>query len=221
MDTIIIRFGSRFRNLSYCKDYCSLIHTYLDKEIYKITDKKLKIIDDYNHPAIEEGSNMKKIQDIDTAIHQFEKAAIAHSEATVQCDYRKCNKAHDIVIKAVTFIRKQKKIVRLLPFLHHHSVGVQTWAATYLLSVRPLEAIKTLEDIIKSHNGILAFGAEMVLMQYRNGTLSPFYTDEKTIYEKTMDNNSNHFQFNGSKIRSMINLTNQPNHNDDQNLTDN
>lgn len=118
---------------------------------------------------------MKTIRDINTALHQFEEASIVHSEATSQCDYKRCNKAYDVIMEAVTFLKKNDAIIRLVPFLDHYSPGVQTWAASYLLFIQSQEqeAIKTLEQVI-STNGPSSFEAKIVLEEYRNGTLLPY-----------------------------------------------
>lgn len=54
---------------------------------------------------------------------------------------------------------------------HHPSVGVRNLAATYLLSVREKEAVKTLEGAVK-RNDIHSFIAETTLSEWRKGNLT-------------------------------------------------
>jgi hypothetical protein len=113
---------------------------------------------------------MKKIKDTSEALSLFEEAAIQHAEATKEGDHKTCNKSYTIIFKAVTFLKERDEIIQLSQFLNHTSMGVRTWAATYLLPTRTQESIRTLEEIV-SANGLFSFEAKMVLSEWREGNL--------------------------------------------------
>ena len=113
---------------------------------------------------------MKKIQNLETALLTFEQAALNHSEATEQGDYKVCNKSYSTIIKAVAYLREQNHLQELLPFLNNSSEGVRVIAAANLLPINGKEAIATLEDIAQGI-GIQSFNAKMVLREWRKGTL--------------------------------------------------
>lgn len=113
---------------------------------------------------------MKKITDIEIAMKQFEEAAIAHEQATEKGDYKVANKSYTIITKAIAFLKEKSDIDKLSKFLTHESIGVRSWAATFLLPVQEDEAILVLEQIANG-DGIRSFAAKTVLSEWRNGNL--------------------------------------------------
>lgn len=113
---------------------------------------------------------MNKIKDVTTAMALFEEAALKHTEATEQGDYKSANKSYDKIIKAIDFLRSEDQVKALLNFFQHNSEGVRGWAATYLLPIEEGEAIKVLEEIAKGP-GIRALAAETTLNEWKNGNL--------------------------------------------------
>jgi len=103
-------------------------------------------------------------------LEKFEKAAIAHEEATEAGNHRAANKSYDVIVKVIRILREQGEMLALMSFLNHSSDGVMVWAATYLLSLREEEAVRTLERIAVG-GGLRAFAAEIVLREWRKGTL--------------------------------------------------
>jgi hypothetical protein len=113
---------------------------------------------------------MAKIENIKSALKQFQEAAINHANATETGEYKIVNKNYDILIKLINYLKSQNGIQELMPFLNDDNVGVRVWAAAYLLPVNLQEAKKTLESINKI-NGIQSLDAEMVLREWENGNL--------------------------------------------------
>jgi hypothetical protein len=113
---------------------------------------------------------MTKIKDIATALNLFVEAATRHGEATEQGDYKTANKNYAIIAKVVTFLKERTELYSLLQFLDHSSDGVKGWAATYLLPIEELRAIRALEEIAKG-SGIGSLDAETTLSEWRKGNL--------------------------------------------------
>jgi len=100
---------------------------------------------------------MTKITDTETALALFEEAAIKHGEATEQSDYKTGNRNYYIIEKAASYLQKE-------------SNSVKVWAAAYLLTISEKEAIEVLERISQGV-GIVSFGAETTLSEWRKGNL--------------------------------------------------
>jgi len=113
---------------------------------------------------------MTKIKDTKTALSVFEEAATKHAEATQQGDYKTCNKVYAIIVKSINFLREHNEEAALMTFLDHNSVGVRSWAATYLLPIREDEAVQVLEDLVKRAD-IFSLDAETTLSEWRKGNL--------------------------------------------------
>jgi hypothetical protein len=113
---------------------------------------------------------MISFKDTDTALKKFEEVANKHSAATEVGDYKVANKCYTVISTVVLFLRERNEIERLSQFLASSSIGVKSWAATYLLPVCEKEAIKALEEISYG-DGIRSLAAETVLQEWRNGTL--------------------------------------------------
>jgi hypothetical protein len=113
---------------------------------------------------------MAKLKDTEAALKQFEEAAIGHSEATEQGNYKKANKNYIVIIKAIALIKEYNKIISLSVFLDHPSDGVKCWAAAYLLPVEEQKANTVLEKIAKG-GGVSALDAETTLSEWKKGNL--------------------------------------------------
>ena len=113
---------------------------------------------------------MKKITDKSAALNLFEQAALKHSEATEEGDYKTGNKNYTLIIKAINFLKEKNEVSCLTSFLKHPSAGVRCWAALYLLPICENEAVRTLEDLSKN-NGFHSLDAETTLSEWRKGNL--------------------------------------------------
>jgi hypothetical protein len=110
------------------------------------------------------------IKDVASALNVFEEAAIKHADATELGDYKTANKNAVKLGKAIDFIKKENQLHVLADFFTHHSDGVKSWAASFLLSIKEREATKVLEEVAKG-GGIVAFSAEVTLSEWRDGNL--------------------------------------------------
>lgn len=102
----------------------------------------------------------------------FIAAAIDHGRFTLSGDFKNCNKAYDRIIVAA---RKLKDTpdggeAVLIDLLSYADDSVKSWAAAYLLQLRPEEAVNTLEEVA-SRPGLVAFSAGMTLKEWRAGRL--------------------------------------------------
>ncbi|WP_202913837.1 DUF2019 domain-containing protein [Pararcticibacter amylolyticus] len=113
---------------------------------------------------------MTKITDTAIALSKFEEAAIKHSEATQQGDYKMANSAYAILRKIYAFLKEQSDIQMLSQFLDHPSTGVRLWAATYLLPVSESEGLKVLRQITKEP-GIHSLTAKTTVDEWLKGAL--------------------------------------------------
>lgn len=98
--------------------------------------------------------------------------AIEHGKATDSGNHKKANKYHDELIKTFKKLREEENswVSLLENLMKHDNDHVKCWAATHLLSEIEAKATKVLEEL-KNGNGISSFNAEMVLDEWKNGTL--------------------------------------------------
>jgi hypothetical protein len=113
---------------------------------------------------------MTKIKDISTALSLFEEAATKHAEATKEGDYKTGNKNYHKKVKAVSYLKEQGSIDKLLQYLNHDNVGVRMAAATYLLPKYEKKGTEMLEAISQSSD-FFSFIAETTLSEWRKGNL--------------------------------------------------
>jgi hypothetical protein len=115
--------------------------------------------------------NMKKINNIDSAIDIIIDSANKHAIASEMGDYKTANKNFDLIQKAVIYLRNNNGINKLEELLYHENVSVQLAAASYLLIHDEKKAIAVLENIVKQNIPHKSFDAEMVLSEWRKGNL--------------------------------------------------
>lgn len=113
---------------------------------------------------------MKKLNNLETALIQFEEAASKHANATEHGDYKSANKNYAIITKVILFLKEQNEIRKLSNFLNHNSIGVRIWAATYLLPILEDEASQVLDQISRK-SGIHSLTAKTTLSEWRKGNL--------------------------------------------------
>ena len=113
---------------------------------------------------------MTKIKYIETALLKFEEAAVKQAEATEKGDYKTGNKNYAVIAKAVAFLKEHDSIEKLSSFLNHNSVGVRMWAATYLLPVLEVEALRVLNQIV-SETGIHSLTAQTTVSEWEKENL--------------------------------------------------
>ena len=113
---------------------------------------------------------MKQINDTSMAITLFIDAAVKHSKATEEGDYKTGNKCYNIIVEAANFLKSKNSLDKLESLTGDASIGVRLWAAAYLLPLNEKKAIETLKAIINS-GGIHAMTAEVTLNEWKNGNL--------------------------------------------------
>jgi hypothetical protein len=113
---------------------------------------------------------MTELRSIEMALIKFEEAAIKHSEATEQGDYKTGNKNYTLLTKATNILKKDNELEKLSRFLNHKSVGVRLWAAAYLLAISDKEGLRVLKQIA-SETGIHSLTAKTTISEWEKGTL--------------------------------------------------
>lgn len=113
---------------------------------------------------------MDNVKEVNAALVIFEEAAVGHTHATEQGDYKLGNECYDRLTKAVAFLKKVNSINLLGKLLDNGSVGVRLWAASYLLPINEEKAIKVLEEIVNTR-GIHSLIAETTIAEWRKGNL--------------------------------------------------
>jgi len=100
-------------------------------------------------------------------------AARQHGEGTLAGDHAATNKAHAILMDALTELRKMPDsgVAFLSGLLSDHNLSVVTWAAVHLLPFRESAATFALQRVAKSGMRLMAFDAEMVLKEWAAGRL--------------------------------------------------
>jgi hypothetical protein len=105
-------------------------------------------------------------------IDEYKNNAESHGDATNAGDYKVANKCHDKLIKALKELRKlgEEGSIALLSLTDEKNDSIRCWAATHSLKYNTEKAEKTLQDLHKQ-SGPIAFNAEMVLSEWKKGTL--------------------------------------------------
>ena len=60
---------------------------------------------------------------------------------------------------------------QLLPLLNHDDPAVVAWAGAHALEFAPLEGERALTALAERDGGVIGFGAEMTLAEWRRGNL--------------------------------------------------
>jgi len=102
----------------------------------------------------------------------FISAAADHGRFTESGDFKKCNKAYDRIIEAIHKLKESADCGEdaLIHLLNSPDDSVKSWAAVCLLRLRPVEAMKVLEDVA-GRSGLVAFSAGITLKEWRAGRL--------------------------------------------------
>ena len=103
---------------------------------------------------------------------KFIKSAEEHGRYTLIGDASKTNAACRRMRKASQVLRatEDNGETAFYPLLRHPDPAVKTWAAYYLLSIKPDDAKRTLEAVA-SGTDLIAFGAEVTLREWIAGRL--------------------------------------------------
>lgn len=114
---------------------------------------------------------MNNLSNIENALRLFELAAMGQANATEEGDGKTANKCYKELAEAVDFLKEKEAILELFPILSSQSIGVQIWAATYLLPHKEKESLSVLEKIGKGDD-IHSFNASMTISEWKKGNLN-------------------------------------------------
>lgn len=103
----------------------------------------------------------------------YTEAARVHATATESGDYKKANRAADLLAAIYAELRRrgQKSQMALLPLLSHDDPGVRGWAASHALEFSASDGQRVLEDLIATNKGFLGLDAKTTLEEWRKGRL--------------------------------------------------
>lgn len=106
---------------------------------------------------------------IDNAMMQFKVNCILQGQATETGNYKKGNKCADKIFRAVEFLRSNKKLDLLKPFLFEKDENLRCWTARALIHLYTNLCLKVLTDIKNNSQGINSLNAEMTISEFKKG----------------------------------------------------
>ncbi|MFQ6540346.1 hypothetical protein, partial [Aphanothece stagnina] len=71
---------------------------------------------------------MKKTVSHENALNRFVQSCIDHHDGSENGDYRRVNKAYDIIMKCIRVLKENGDTEKFLPLLRHDSSGVRLWS---------------------------------------------------------------------------------------------
>jgi hypothetical protein len=115
---------------------------------------------------------MDNIRNVDELVSEYTTYAIEHGHASETGNSEMANWAHDKLIAVYRVLSHagengETAIARLMDFDNN---SVRYWAAFHSLKFNEKKAVATLENIANGL-GAVAFSADMVLSEWRKGTL--------------------------------------------------
>lgn len=105
-----------------------------------------------------------------TLVEQYAKCASRHGAATLAFNSDEANAAQADLVKRYRAIRSAGSLADLVPLLDSADPAVTSWAATHLLEVEPERALQALRRVAAGE-GLVSFGARMVIKEWEGGTL--------------------------------------------------
>ena len=113
---------------------------------------------------------MKK--ELKALIYTYKENAKKHGKSIKNGDYESANESHDLLIDALRQIRNQGEegAKALATMINDKNDSVKCWAATHSLIYDQEKAETALLEISKK-KGPIAFNAEMVLSEWKKGSL--------------------------------------------------
>ena len=118
---------------------------------------------------------MKRIDNTEDAINSFVENAKEHDISLKTGNLKKGNKCYTNKMKCLYFLYKNHQMKLLKEYLNNKNVGVRGDTAYALLKFYPEECEKVLSEIAVGGYGFNSFNAEMVLSEWKKGTLGfPF-----------------------------------------------
>ena len=113
----------------------------------------------------------KAINSVEEAVELYVNNARIHGEASETGNYRKANKAHDIIRKCEKYLYDNNSMILLEKYLNDPIPGVRVWIALDLLPIIPEKAIEVLEEIANGSYGVAKIDASDILNEWNKGTL--------------------------------------------------
>ena len=114
----------------------------------------------------------KAINSVEEAVELYVNNARIHGEASETGNYRKANKAHDIIRKCEKYLYDNNSMILLEKYLNDPANGVRNWVSYDLLPVIPEKAIKVKEDIANGPFGAAKATASTTLELWKKGELT-------------------------------------------------
>jgi len=102
----------------------------------------------------------------------YECSATTHGVASEEGDHKRANAAHDAIVDAYRQLRTlgNDGLRVLCELMESDNESVRCWAATHCLSIAETKAERVLARLAEG-TSVVSFTAEMVLSEWRNGTL--------------------------------------------------
>jgi hypothetical protein len=109
---------------------------------------------------------------VDQLLARYQRAASRHGEATLSTDASSGNADANTVAEVYRELRRRGSETTLLVLLESSDLGVRAWAAAHAMAFAPAEGEPVLTALAESgESGLIGFGAEMTLDEWRKGRL--------------------------------------------------
>ena len=114
--------------------------------------------------------------DLQTVLQQYIEACHIHgSETDDEVNYKKINKAADVIIKNIGILMSSEEGTALAKAqLYNEDVYVAAWTASLLIFDYKRECKKVLKSVIKN-KGVFAFSMETFYKEWKKGNLKKMY----------------------------------------------
>ena len=111
--------------------------------------------------------------EVERARAKFSEATKAHGQALENGDHKAANRAYALTHKAARVLQQSADHGEavFLEMLKGDCHSTRKTAALFLLNLREREAIEALEEVARRGGPLVSFDAEMILSEWRNGSL--------------------------------------------------
>lgn len=107
--------------------------------------------------------------DFDKYLNEFELECKKHFTATLEGDWRTCNKSMKKIQTIFDFLREHGSLNRLMSLLDNELPEVRSMAALYCLPMNSEKCLKVLEEIYSNEDSILRLSTGQAIKNWKNG----------------------------------------------------
>ena len=105
-------------------------------------------------------------------VRKYVELAELHGESTCSGDYKKANRAYDLLIEHFRTIAKESSYEGLFELYSHKNPWVQLWSSSHTLEIDSELALDRLKTISDSGVPIVSMNARYTIQEWNKGKLS-------------------------------------------------